>query len=55
MVVAQLVERSVQTPEVRIQSSANFYIEHLFTVNYIEKANIKKKRRGIAHLIKNSA
>ena len=41
VVVAQLAERSV----VRIQSSAKF-IEHLFTVNCIEKAKIKKKEAG---------
>ena len=45
MVVAQLVERSLHTPEVsvQIQSAANFYIEHMFTVNCIEKMKIKKK------------
>ena len=45
VVVAQLVERSLHTPEVsvQIQSAANFYIEHMFTVNCIEKMKIKKK------------
>ena len=37
MVVAQLVEQS----DVRIQSSASFYIERLFSVNCIEKTKIK--------------
>ena len=49
MVVAQLVERSVQTPEVRIQSSANFYIEHLLTVNCKEETKMKKEMPGMAH------
>ena len=42
--MAQLVERSA----VRIQSPAKF-VEHLFTVNCIEKTKIKKKRLGMAH------
>ena len=41
-----------QRSTVRIQSSANFSKEHLFTVNCIEKTNIKKKRPGMAHLKK---
>ena len=45
--VAQLVERWLLKTEVtvRIQSSAKF-IEHLFTVNCIEKTKIKKKEAG---------
>ena len=32
----------------QIESSAKIYIEH-FTVNWIEKKNIKEKRRRMAH------
>ena len=42
-----------QKSAVRIQSLANFYVEHLFTVNCIERTNIKKKRPGKAHCLKN--
>ena len=40
-----------QRSAVRIQSLVKF-IEHLFTVNHIEKAKIKKKRPGMAHFFK---
>ena len=30
----------------------NIYIEHLFSVNCIEKTKIKKKRPGMAHFFK---
>ena len=33
-----------------IQSSANFYIEHLFTVNCKENTRINKKRLGMANI-----
>ena len=33
---------------VRIQSSANFYKEHLFSVNCIDKTQVKKKTPGMA-------
>ena len=38
-------------PEVRCSNPviAKIYIEHLFTVNCIQKTNIKKKRPGMAH------
>ena len=52
MVVVQLVEQSPPRPEIRvqIQSLANLYFEHLFTVKFVEKTKMKKKRRpGIAH------
>ena len=49
--VAQLVERSLPIPEVRIQSSAKF-IEHLFTVNCIEKTKIKRKEAGNGPFLK---
>ena len=52
VVEAQLVERSLPTPEVRIQSSANFYVEHLLTVYCIEKTKIKKKMPWMAHFEK---
>ena len=47
MVVAQLVERSLPTPEVR---GWNPVIgEILFTVNCIEKTKLKIKRTGMAN------
>ena len=39
-----------QRSKVQIQSLANFYVEHLFTVNCIEKIITKKKRSVLAHL-----
>ena len=45
VVVAQLVERSLPTPVI----SKLLKIEHLFTVNCIEKTKIKKKRPGMAN------
>ena len=52
MVVAQLVERPFPIPEVHGSNRVidKIYIEHLFTVNCIEKTKIKKKRPGMAHL-----
>ena len=38
-----------QRSAVQIQSLALFYMEHLFTVNCVEKTKIKKKRPGMAH------
>ena len=38
-----------QRSAVRIQSLAKFYMEHLFTVNCIEKTNINKKMPGMVH------
>ena len=49
MVVAQLLERSLPKPEVRGSNPVigKIYIEHLFTVNCIEKKKkIKKKEAG---------
>ena len=46
VVVAQSVERSLPTPEVRGSNpviSIHFYMEHLDTVNCIEKTKIKKR------------
>ena len=37
---------------VRIQSSANFYMEHLLTVNCKQKTKIKKKRPTMAFYTK---
>ena len=45
-VVAQLAEQSLPIPEVRgsnLVIGKNVYIEHLFTVNCIEKTKIKEK------------
>ena len=52
MVVAQLVERLLPTPEIHGSSPAIGKI--LFTINWIknciEKMKIKKKRQGMAHI-----
>ena len=53
VVVAQLVERPLLIPEVRGSNpliGKNLYIEHLFTVNCIEKTKMKKKEAGTGHL-----
>ena len=49
MVVA---EQSLPKPQVRSSNPVigKNYIEHLFTVNCIEKTKIKKKRPILAHL-----
>ena len=54
VVVAQLVERSLAILEVRGSNPFNgkIYIEHLFTINCIEKTKIKKKGPGMSHLKK---
>ena len=52
MVVAQLVERSLPTPEIR---GLNPDIGKILSTNCtIEKTKIKKKRLGMAHLLKKS-
>ena len=39
------------TRDARFESSRRqTFIEHLFTVNFVEKMKIKKKRPGMAHL-----
>ena len=53
MVVAQLVERSLPTPE--ISDSSPDIREILSTNCTIEKTKINKKRPGIAHLKKRKA
>ena len=53
--VAQLVERSLPTPEVRGSNPVIGKLLsdiYLFTDNYIEKTKIKKKRPGMAHFLK---
>ena len=55
VVEAQLVERSLPTPEVRIQSSAKLLYRTficLSTVSVIEKTKVKEKRPGIAIFLK---
>ena len=54
VVVPLLVEHSVTTPEVRGSKPVigKLFLEHMFTVNCIEKANIEKNRPGMAHLKK---
>ena len=51
VVVAQLVERSLPTPKVHGLNPVigKLFIEHLFTVNCIEKTEIKIERPRIAH------
>ena len=47
MVVAQLVERSLPIPEIHGSNPVIAkFIEHLFTINWIEKTKIKKKEAG---------
>ena len=52
MVVAQLAERSLPTPEIRSLNPdiGNVYIETYLSVNcYPKKTKIKKERPGMAH------
>ena len=55
VVVAQLVEQSLAIPEVRGSNPVigKIYIEHLFTVNCIEKTKIKKKEAGNGPFLNN--
>ena len=49
MVVAQLIEQALPIPEVHgsnLVIGKKLYIEHLFTVNCIEKTKIKEKEAG---------
>ena len=48
MIVAQLVERLLPTPEVRGLNLVigKFSIQHYFTVNRLEKTKMKKKEAG---------
>ena len=49
VVVAQVVEQPLPIPEVRGSNpliGKNLNIEHLFTVNCIEKTKIKEKEAG---------
>ena len=53
MVVAQLVERSLPTPEVRSSNPViGIKLYLMFAANCIEKTKIKKKRPQMAHLKK---
>ena len=54
VVVAQFVERLLPIPEVLSLNPVigKFYIEHLFTVNWIEKMKIKKKEAWSAPIKK---
>ena len=55
VVVAQLIERALPIPEVCGSNPVigkNLYIEHLFTVNCIEKMKIKKKVAGNGPFLK---
>ena len=56
MFVAQLAERLLLIPEVHgsIPVIGKIYIEHLFTVNCIEKTKIKKKEAGNGPFFKKS-
>ena len=51
--VTQMVELSLPIPEVHSSNPVigKFYIEHLFTVNCIERTKVKKKRPGMAIFI----
>ena len=40
-----------QRSPVRVQSSANFLMEHLFTVNCIEMTKIMKKEAGVRNIL----
>ena len=46
LVVAQLVERSPPTPEIRGSNSFICKLLYLFTVDSVEKTKIKKKEAG---------
>ena len=54
MVLAELAERSLLTPEVRGSNTVigKISIEHLFTVKHIEKTKIKKQRPGMGNFNK---
>ena len=55
VVVVQLVERSLPIPDVHGSNLAivkNLNIEHLFTVNCIEKTKIKEKEAGNGPFLK---
>ena len=51
VVVGQFVKWSLSIPEVRSSNPVigKIYIEYLFTLNCIQKTNIKKKGPGMAH------
>ena len=45
------------TPEIRGLNTVNrqTFIEHLFTVNFVENTKINKKRPGMANFLKNTS
>ena len=51
LVVAQLVERTLPTPEVGGSNPivGKIYTEQLLTINCIEKMKMKKKRSRVVH------
>ena len=54
VVVVQLIELLLPTKKVSDLNpviSKLLYVEHLFTLNCIEKTKIKKKRPVIAHVV----
>ena len=56
VIVVQLVKPLLLILEVHGSNPVigKIYVEHLFTVNCIEKTKIKKKRPGMAYLFKKS-
>ena len=54
VVVAQLAERSLPTPEVRGSNPVlgKIYIEHCLLSTVLKRQEIKKKMPGMAHLKK---
>ena len=52
--MAQFVERLLPNPDVSGSNPVigKIYIEHLFTINCIEKTKINKKMQGMAHFKK---
>ena len=54
MVLAQLVEQSLPIPEACGLNPVidKIYIEHMFTINSIEKTKINKNRLRMAHFLK---
>ena len=57
VLAAQLVEWLLPLPEVCSLNPVigKIYIEHLFTVNCIERTKIKKKRPGMGHFLQSHA
>ena len=47
--VGRAVASNTRRPWFKTSHRKTFYIEHLFSVNCIEKTKIKKKRPGMVH------